>query len=100
MKEVGETGDKEGEEAAEETVVEDGDMEKGTGIWAHEATQTIPYNLLLSRFFTQLHAHHPDLATTGGKSYKIPPPQCLREGNKKTIFGTTRVKMSVLFCCC
>jgi len=41
---------------------------------------------LLSRFFTLLHSHHPDLA--GGKqSYKIPPPQCLREGNKKTVFA-------------
>lgn len=24
---------------------------------------------------------------SGSKSYKIPPPQCLREGNKKTIFA-------------
>ena len=25
--------------------------------------------------------------SNGAKSYKIPPPQCLREGNKKTIFA-------------
>ena len=70
-----------------EAVVEDGDLERGTGIWAHDATQEISYPLMLSRFFTLLHSHHPDLASSGGKSYKIPPPQCLREGNKKTIFA-------------
>ncbi|KAH0559472.1 hypothetical protein GP486_004007 [Trichoglossum hirsutum] len=68
-------------------LVEEGDLEKGTGIWAHDATQPISYALLLSRFFTLLHSHHPDLASSGSKSYKIPPPQCLREGNKKTIFA-------------
>ena len=73
--------------AGEEVVVEEGDMEKGTGIWAHDATKPIKYEQLLSRFFTLLHSHHPDLASSGSKSYKIPPPQCLREGNKKTIFA-------------
>ncbi|KAH0538947.1 hypothetical protein FGG08_004462 [Glutinoglossum americanum] len=67
--------------------LEEGDLEKGTGIWAHDATQPISYPLLLNRFFTLLHSHHPDLASSGSKSYKIPPPQCLREGNKKTIFA-------------
>jgi len=67
--------------------VEVGDMMKGTGIWAHDSNAPIKYNLLLNRFFTLLHAQHPDLASTGTKSYKIPPPQCLREGNKKTIFA-------------
>ncbi|KAF2196228.1 eukaryotic translation initiation factor 2 subunit beta [Delitschia confertaspora ATCC 74209] len=75
----------EGEAAAEP--VEEGDMMKGTGIWQHDATQVISYNLLLNRFFTLLHSQHPDLASSGSKSYKIPPPQCLREGNKKTIFA-------------
>ncbi|KAH7070468.1 domain found in IF2B/IF5-domain-containing protein [Paraphoma chrysanthemicola] len=83
-------GDKaEGEEeaAAAEPEVQEGDMIKGTGIWQHEATTPISYNLLLNRFFTLLHSQHPDLANTGTRSYKIPPPQCLREGNKKTIFA-------------
>ena len=62
-------------------------MELGTGIWAHSSTQPIAYNLLLSRFFTMLNAHNPDLMSASAKSYKIPPPQCLREGNKKTIFA-------------
>ncbi|KAL2352322.1 domain found in IF2B/IF5-domain-containing protein [Cryomyces antarcticus] len=78
-----------GEEPAEKEVVEvdNGDPLKGTGIWAHDETANITYPLLLNRFFTLLHSQHPDLASSGSKSYKIPPPQCLREGNKKTIFA-------------
>jgi len=67
--------------------LQDGDLAKGTGIWAHDASTPISYTLLLNRFFTLLHSQHPDLANTGTRSYKIPPPQCLREGNKKTIFA-------------
>jgi len=78
-------GDVDGAAAAPDT--QEGDLEKGTGIWQHDATQSISYPLLLSRFFTLLHSHHPDLVSGGSKSYKIPPPQCLREGNKKTIFA-------------
>lgn len=40
-----------------------------------------------SRFFTLLSEKNPDHATGATKSYKIPPPQCMREGNKKTIFA-------------
>ena len=68
------------------TEEQEGDLEKGTGIWQHDATQPISYNLLLTRFFNILQNHHPDLLSSA-KSYKIPPPQCLREGNKKTIFA-------------
>ena len=67
--------------------VQEGDLVHGTGIWSHESAKPINYASLLSRFFTLLHDSHPDLASSGGKSYKIPPPQCLREGNKKTIFA-------------
>ncbi|KAK3944956.1 hypothetical protein QBC46DRAFT_372381 [Diplogelasinospora grovesii] len=82
---------KEGEEgaaagAAEEDVQE-GDWEKGTGIWQHDEKKVISYDLLLSRFFAQLAQKNPDHASSGTRSYKIPPPQCLREGNKKTIFA-------------
>ncbi|OAG06535.1 eukaryotic translation initiation factor 2 subunit beta [Paraphaeosphaeria sporulosa] len=77
----------EDKEEPEEEQIEEGDMMKGTGIWAHDQTKEIPYNMLLNRFFTLLHSQHPDLASSGSKSYKIPPPQCLREGNKKTIFA-------------
>jgi translation initiation factor 2 subunit 2 len=80
-------GDEEGGNTTAAAPIDVGDMEKGTGIWAHDSTQPISYQLLLGRFFTLLHSHHPDLMSSGSKSYKIPPPQCLREGNKKTIFA-------------
>lgn len=63
------------------------DIENGRGIWTHDAAQPIPYNLLVTRFFTLIHSHHPDILLSGSKSYKIPPPQCLREGNRRTIFA-------------
>ncbi|OGM43885.1 eukaryotic translation initiation factor 2 subunit beta [Aspergillus bombycis] len=77
------------EKGAEETeeALPEGDLEAGTGIWAHDATQAIPYSLLVSRFFSLIQSHHPDLLSSGAKSYKIPPPQCLREGNRRTIFA-------------
>jgi len=70
-------------ESAEQT----GDMDAGTGIWSHDATAPISYDLLLKRFFKLVNEYNPDILSTGSKSYKIPPPQCLREGNKKTIFA-------------
>jgi translation initiation factor 2 subunit 2 len=85
--------EKEGEEgeassaAAEPKTTDDGDMEKGTGIWQHDELKPIGYELLLGRFFSLLAQKNPDHASSGSRSYKIPPPQCLREGNKKTIFA-------------
>ncbi|KAK4153213.1 putative eukaryotic translation initiation factor 2 subunit beta [Chaetomidium leptoderma] len=73
--------------AAADGGVQQGDMDKGTGIWAHDESRTINYDPLLSRFFALLSQKNPDHASTGTRSYKIPPPQCLREGNKKTIFA-------------
>ncbi|KAI7919497.1 eukaryotic translation initiation factor 2 subunit beta [Pyricularia oryzae] len=84
-----ELNDKEAEEGdaePEEPEVEEGDMDEGTGIWAHDATESIPYKMLLGRFYKLLEEKNPDHATSGTRSYKIPPPQCAREGNKKTIF--------------
>ncbi|KAI1463965.1 domain found in IF2B/IF5-domain-containing protein [Daldinia caldariorum] len=93
--------DKDGAEGATDAKGEEqsGDMEKGTGIWSHDETKPISYNLLLSRFFSLLAQKNPDHASSGTRSYKIPPPQCLREGNKKTIFAniqeiTKRMKRS------
>ena len=74
-------------EANGETATQEGDLEKGTGIWAHNSTTPISYPLLLTRFFTLLNQFNPDILSSGSRSYKIPPPQCLREGNKKTIFA-------------
>ncbi|KAI9806737.1 MAG: hypothetical protein M1825_006194 [Sarcosagium campestre] len=88
LAEAGVADDEDGEAGTAAVVpVDEGDLEKGTGIWAHDSTQAVNYPQLLTRFFTLLHSHHPDLASSGSKSYKIPPPQCLREGNKKTIFA-------------
>jgi len=70
-----------------EKIEDSGDMEKGTGIWAHDDIKPIGYELLLTRFFSLLAQKNPDHASSGSRSYKIPPPQCLREGNKKTIFA-------------
>ncbi|KAF6839605.1 eukaryotic translation initiation factor 2 subunit beta [Colletotrichum plurivorum] len=77
------------EEGAEPTgeAADEGDMDAGTGIWQHDETKALSYSLLLNRFFHQLSQKNPDHALSGSKSYKIPPPQCMREGNKKTIFA-------------
>ena len=83
----GKEGEGESSEPAEKQPMDEGDMEKGTGIWKHDKTKPISYELLLSRFFTLLAQKNPDHASSGSRSYKIPPPQCLREGNKKTIFA-------------
>ncbi|CAN8106012.1 unnamed protein product [Discula destructiva] len=74
-------------ETADEPVDQEGDMHAGTGIWAHDETTPVKYDLLLSRFFTLLTEKNPEHATGAQKSYKIPPPQCMREGNKKTVFA-------------
>ncbi|KHN96963.1 eukaryotic translation initiation factor 2 beta subunit [Metarhizium album ARSEF 1941] len=96
-KEVGEEDDfaaklkqlevKDAEDAAATAVEESGDMDAGTGIWAHDETKNIGYSLLLQRFFHQLSQKNPDHTLTGTKSFKIPPPQCMREGNRKTVFA-------------
>lgn len=75
------------DEPAEAQDDQDGDMDQGTGIWAHDETKSITYNLLLQRFFSQLSQKNPDHALSGTKAYKIPPPQCMREGNRKTVFA-------------
>lgn len=76
-----------GEQGADASEQDAGDMDEGTGIWAHDATKTIGYSMLLQRFFHQLSQKNPDHALSGTKSYKIPPPQCMREGNRKTVFA-------------
>lgn len=76
-----------GEQGADASEQDAGDMDEGTGIWAHDETKTIGYSMLLQRFFHQLSQKNPDHALSGTKSYKIPPPQCMREGNRKTVFA-------------
>ncbi|KAK2070234.1 hypothetical protein P8C59_004746 [Phyllachora maydis] len=78
--------DKEGGEETGAKEDQTGDMNEGTGVWEHNETKPIVYSLLLGRFFSLLSQKNPDHASGGARSYKIPPPQCMREGNKKTIF--------------
>jgi len=85
--ENGESAAAAAETAAEPKEFDEAEMETGVGIWAHDDAQPIVYELLLSRFFSLLAQKDPDHASSGTRSYKIPPPQCLREGNKKTIFA-------------
>lgn len=66
---------------------EGGDPDEGTGIWNHNAKKDLNYGQLLERFFQILQEKNPDMMSGKTKSYKIPPPQCVREGNKKTIFA-------------
>lgn len=82
---IEEDEDKDGENT--ETLDQAGDPDAGTGIWAHDATTPIQYGQLLSRFFKLVNEHNPDILAGASRAYKIPPPQCLREGNKKTIFA-------------
>ncbi|CAI4212961.1 unnamed protein product [Parascedosporium putredinis] len=63
---------------AETTSAQEGDMEIGTGIWAHDDTRIITYNPLLKRFFALLSQKNPDHALSGTKSYKIPRPNACR----------------------
>lgn len=76
-----------GADSVDKDKPQEGDMVEGTGIWQHDETDNIQYPLLLQRFFIVLHDRHPDLIGASGKSHKIPPVQCLRDGNKKTIFA-------------
>ncbi|OAA42125.1 eukaryotic translation initiation factor 2 beta subunit [Metarhizium rileyi] len=78
---------KDSEDAVAVVEEESGDMDAGTGVWAHDETKNIGYSLLLQRFFHQLSQKNPDHTLTGAKSFKIPPPQCMREGNRKTVFA-------------
>lgn len=66
---------------------EGGDPDEGTGIWNHNAKKDLNYGQLLERFYQILQDKNPDMMSGKVKSYKIPPPQCVREGNKKTIFA-------------
>lgn len=84
-REIGEEGD--AEVPAEVRPEDAGDLLAGTGVWNATSTVDLTYPLLLTRFFTLLRSQHPDLAGDGRRNYKIPPPQVLREGIKKTIYA-------------
>lgn len=57
----------------------------------------LPYEFLLSRFFTILKQNNPELAgDRSGPKFKIPPPVCQREGSKKTLFANVQDIATVL----
>lgn len=57
----------------------------------------MPYEDLLSRFFTILKANNPELAgDRSGPKFRIPPPVCQREGSKKTLFANVQEIATVL----
>lgn len=60
-------------------------------------TGGLPYEDLLSRFFTILKANNPELAgDRKGPKFRIPPPVCQREGSKKTLFANVQEIATVL----
>lgn len=65
-----------------------------------QSTQAIlglPYESLLSRFFTILKTNNPELAgDRSGPKFRIPPPVCQREGLKKTLFANVQDIATVL----
>ncbi|KAK4686800.1 translation initiation factor 2 subunit 2, partial [Tremellales sp. Uapishka_1] len=64
---------------------EGGSAEPGNEAWVVEGRDPT-YPELLTRFFTLLHAHNPELAGEK-RRYTIVPPQVAREGTKKTVFA-------------
>lgn len=57
----------------------------------------IAYPELLLRFFEILRANNPELAgDRSGPKFRIPPPICQREGNKKTLFANIQEICTVL----
>lgn len=62
-----------------------------------QAALGLPYELLLSRFFTILKKNNPELAgDRSGPKFRIPPPVCQREGSKKTLFSNVQEIATVL----
>lgn len=60
-------------------------------------TGGLPYNELLSRFFSILKQNNPELAgDRSGPKFRIPPPVCQREGSKKTLFANVQEIATVL----
>lgn len=64
---------------------------------ATEAVGGLPYEDLLSRFFSILKKNNPELAgDKSGPKFRIPPPVCQREGSKKTLFANVQEIATVL----
>lgn len=77
---------KEGEEVVFELEEQEGDWEKGIGIFKYDEISIINYSLFFFRFFVFLLQKNFDYVLIGICFYKIFFFQCLCEGNKKIIF--------------
>lgn len=56
----------------------------GTGVFAHNAVESISYELLLKRLFLQ-QTHYPSLSTYSRNQGQFVEPHVFNVGNKKTI---------------
>jgi len=74
-----------GDDVFGESVAGKGDVDGGKEAWVVEGREAT-YPELLSRFFSLLHAHNPELAGEK-RRYTIVPPIVNREGTKKTVFA-------------
>lgn len=59
-------------------------------------TNLIPYSQLLDRFYGILKEKNPELAGGQQQRLKIPPPEVLRDGSKKTVFANVQQIAQVL----
>lgn len=88
------------DQALEEAGVEDVAPAHEDGADGYPSAQLslgLPYETLLSRFFTILKQNNPELAgDRSGPKFKIPPPVCQREGSKKTLFANVQDIATVL----
>ncbi|KAF2114075.1 domain found in IF2B/IF5-domain-containing protein [Lophiotrema nucula] len=66
--------------------IQDDDPVAGTGLFAHNCAATIPYHLLLSRFYLQ-RDFHPSLNTYCEATKTLLKPHVVPIGNKRTILA-------------
>lgn len=67
-------------------------IEEEAALEEAEAENQLGYTQLLSRFFDILREQNPEMAgDRTGIKYKIPPPEVLRDGNKKTLFANIKL---------
>ncbi|KAI5284399.1 hypothetical protein KEM52_002928, partial [Ascosphaera acerosa] len=66
-------------------------IQHGRDIWAHDSTAPLPYGQLVTRFYHLASLDRPALVGgargrgRAGGLLRIPPPQCMREGTKRTV---------------
>lgn len=78
------------EKQLQEAGIEENTNDKNT------KSDLIPYSQLLDRFYNILKEKNPELAGGQQQRLKIPPPEVLRDGNKKKIFANVQQIAQVL----